>query len=371
MVTMEVRKENKMGRDRYTKAFDHQNMTPAPASDANIRIIWTSEDGIQICTSTASPPSTANTFAEGCLYIKSNAASNDTLYVNNGTYASPSFEKIISTGNVIDEIENDHLADTAAGVGPSPLIWDGAPWLEVALDPAKGFSHWEDFGMPDVYATTVLNGGLLFTIVQGGSGTCAALTTSQGGILQMSTAADAADDGAIVQFPGLQCLPAVGTTIYYEARVNVNNDQGDIFIGLGDSAGVTDFLNNGTVITNKDYAAFFRDDGTADANISAAACDGTNITTEDDVVTDVDKDAYIKYGVVINGIGGTDGSTVKFYVDGVLVKTVTEAGANDGVPDKVICPVFEVAAHTTAAILMNIDWFRLLVYNSTNGTARA
>ena len=145
MRTTDVGKGNKMGRDRFTKGYDHQNMVPAPASDANIRIIWTSEDGIQICTSTAAPPSTANTFAEGCLFIKSNASSNDVLYVNNGTYASPSFEKILSSGNVVTEIENDHLATAADDTGPSPLLWDAAPVLETILDPGKGMYVWEDF----------------------------------------------------------------------------------------------------------------------------------------------------------------------------------------------------------------------------------
>ena len=369
---MEVGKEVKMGRDRFTKAYDHNNMVPAPASTAVIRIIWTSEDGIQICTGTGTAPTTANTFAEGCLYFKSNASADDTLYVNNGTYASPSFERVIINSNVIAELQTSDQSGTAAGVGPSPLIWDDAPLLQVMLDPSKGFFHFEDFTMPDVYATTVLNGGVLFT-QQNGAGTVAALTTSAGGILRMDTGTAAADDGPSVQFPGLQCFPQVGTVIYFEARVKVDNDQGDIFVGLCDSASVTSVLGTGTIITNKDHAGFFRDDGTTDANMSAQTCDHVNITSEDDIVTDIDKDKYIKYGLVITGDGDSALDTVKFYVNGVLKKTVTDTNGNgdDGIPDKVIAPLFEVHAHDAGSIKMDLDWMRLLVYHATDGTARA
>ena len=360
-----------MGRDRFTMGFDHNNMTPANVGTAAIQVIWRTVDGVIDCWGTT-VPTTVNTFAEGCIFHKVNASANDTLYVNNGTYASPSFEKVLSTGNVVDEIENDYLADTNAGVGPSPVIWDSAPWLEVMLDPAKGFGHFEDFMLPDVYATTVLNGGLLFT-QQNGAGAVAALTTGAGGLLEMDTGTAAADDGPSVQFPGIQCFPQPGLVIYFEARVKVDNDAGDYFVGLSDSASVTSVLGTGTILTNKDHAGFFRDDGTTDANVSAQTCDGTNVTSEDDVVTDVDKDKYIKYGVVITGDGDTAGDNVKFYINGVLVKTVTDAdaGGDDGIPDKVIAPLFEVHAHTTASIKMDLDWMRILVYHTTNGTARA
>ncbi len=350
----------------FNLAWEHDNMIPGPVPASAARKIYSVEgasDKMALEAYGTTVPTDGTTgFAPGCTFKKTDGALGTALYINEGT----------ETSCVFNPVATATLADTAAGVGPSPLIWDGAPLLEVMLDPAKGFHHFEDFMLPDVYATTVLNGGLLFTIVAGGSGTVAALTTAQGGVLELDTAGDAADDGAIVQFPGMQVLPQPGQVIYFEARVKMDMDDGDAFIGLSDTASVTNMLGTGTVVTNKDHAAFFRDDGVADANIGAQACDGTDITSEDDVVTDIDKTAYVKYGIVITGDGDTAGDNVKFYVNGVLVKTVTDTDGtgDEGVPDGLIAPTFQINAHTNASDVMTIDWFRFLTYHATNGTAR-
>lgn len=34
---------------------------------------------------------------------------------------------------------------TAGGIGPSPLIWDDCPILDMMLDPTKGYYHFDDF----------------------------------------------------------------------------------------------------------------------------------------------------------------------------------------------------------------------------------
>ncbi len=354
-----------MGARRANMGYHLNDMIAAKAGIVTPFVIFKSEDGVLECYGTT-VPTTTNTYAEGCLFHKVNASANDTFYVNNGTYASPSFELVLSTGNVITEIQNDHQASVADDGGPSPLIWDGAPVLETILNPGKGFHVFEDFLTPDVYATTVLNGGLLFT-QQNGAGTVAADLTLASGILTMDTGTAGADDGPSVQFPGMQCKPGVGTVIYFEARVKLDMDDGDTIIGLSDSASVTSLLGTGTIVTNKDMAVFFRDDGVADASMGIQTCDGTNVLSTDDVLTDVDKTAYETYGIVITGNGATTGDNVKYYHNGVLVSTNTTLNT---IPDKIMCPIFQVQAHTTAQDLMIIDWFRLLVYNSTSGTAR-
>lgn len=355
-----------MSGTRFTLGFDRHNMVPSAAATSEIYVVTNTEDGIAEFYATGAPPTTANKYAEGCIYHKHNASSNDTLYVNNGTYASPSFEKVLSSGNVIDEIENDHLASSADDSGPSPLIWDGAPVLEVMLNPGKGFHVWEDFLTPDVYATGVLNGGLLFT-QQNGAGTVAADLTLAGGILTLDTGTAAADDGPSVQFPGMQVLPAPGTTIYLEYRLKIDMDDGDVFIGIADSAGATGHLGVGTIATDKDMACFFRDDGTVDAKMGHQVGDGSNVDTADDTIADVDKAAYENYGIVITGDGATAGDNVKFYHKGVLVKTNSTLNT---IPDKVLCPLLTIQAHAAAQDLMTVDWMRMLVYNGTAGTVR-
>ncbi len=344
-----------MSRTRYTVPFDLHNMVPGPAGVAAVQVIYKSEDGVLECYGTT-VPSTASTFAEGCLFHKVNATSADVIYTNIGTYASPNFVELAAL----------EMASAADDSGPSPLIWDNAPVFEVMLNPGKGFHVFEDFLLPDVYATTVLNGGLLFT-QQNGAGAVAGLLTGAGGLLEMDTGTAAADDGPSVQFPGMQVLPAPGTTIYFEARVKVDMDNGDTIIGLSDSASVTSLLGTGTIVTNKDMAVFFRDDGVTDTDMGVQTCDGTNTASIDDALGDVDKTAYETYGIVITGDGATAGDNVKFYHKGVLVSTNTTLNT---IPDKVLCPIFQVQAHTNAQDLMTIDWFRLLVYNSTAGTVR-
>jgi len=124
-----------MARTRYTLAFDHHNMVPAPAASSTIKTIFKTEDGILLCYGTAAAPSTANTYAEGCVYIKLVAAGVSVMYKNYGTYASPDFEEVLDVNNVTDQIQAEYLAGTAADNGPSPLIWDDAPVLDVILNP--------------------------------------------------------------------------------------------------------------------------------------------------------------------------------------------------------------------------------------------
>jgi len=355
-----------MSRTRYTMAFDAHNMVPGPAARSTVQVLWRTEDGVTDCYGTGSAPTTANTYAEGCIYRKFVAAGVSIIYYNYGTYASPDFEALLDVNNVVNQIEAEHLATAADDSGPSPLIWDDAPVLEVTLNPGKGFHVFEDFLYPDVYATGVLNGGLLMT-QQSGGGAAAILSTVAGGVLEMDTGTAGADDGPSVQFPGMQVLPAPSTKIYFEARVKVDMDNGDTIIGLGDSASVSNLLGTGTIVTNKDMAVFFRDDGVADAKMGIQTGDGSNVDSADDVLTDVDKTAYETYGIVIDGDGATAGDTVKYYHKGVLVRTDSTLNT---IPDKVMCPIFQVQAHTTAQDLMDIDWFRLLVYNSTAGTVR-
>ena len=359
---MDDRREMKMGRDRFTKAYDHHNMVPAPAGTSAVRTIWNSEDGIQIATGTGTPPTTASTYCEGCIYIKANASSNDTLYVNNGTFASPSFEKVLSTGNVVTEIENDHLATAADDTGPSPLLWDGAPVLEVILDPGKGYHKFEDY-LNSLTATET--GGTLTTST---AGTFTDDPTAAGGIMALDNAANTANIQTNLAWVNMQCKPGVGTHIYFEVRAKIGVDDGGLIIGLMDDS-TTDPIGSGTVVVNTDHAIFFRDTGTGAAAVGTQTCDGTNVDSSDTSVADSDKDKFETWGIHIFGNGATAGDYVKYYHNGVLVDTATTLNT---IPDAVMCPTLSVDnIGDTTQQLITIDWMRLLVFNATSGTARA
>ncbi len=350
----------------FNQAFQLHNMIPGPAGVATVQVVYNGEDGILDCYGTT-VPTAANTFAEGCTFRKVNASSNDTLYVNNGTYASPSFELVLSSGNVISEIDADHLADTAGSPGPSPLLWDDAPLLEVMLNPEKGYFLFEDFN------NSLTETDVAATLTQTtGSGTFTDDPTVAGGVSVLDNAANTANVSTNLAFLAMQVKPGVGTHIFFEARVQVGVDDGGILIGLHDDSS-TDPLT-ATINVNTDHAVFFRDEGVGAAAMGTQACDGTNVTSSDTSITDVDKDAYETFGIHIFGDGNTAGDYVKFYHEGVLVATVTDAdgGGDDGVPDAVICPTFSIDnVGDTTQMLARIDWMRILCYNATAGTARA
>lgn len=359
-----------MGRDRYTKAFDHHNMTPAPAAVATVRTIWNTEDGIMVASGITVPTDSTTGYAEGCIFVHVDGSAGSMLYVNEGSGTLCDFNPLLTqgnTGDLIDAIETYDLATAADDKGPSPLLWDSAPVLEVMLDPGKGFHVFEDFLNSLTEAET---GGTLTQTT--GSGTFTDLPSVAAGVMVLDNAANTANHATSLAYINMQCKPGVGTHIYFEARVKVGVDTGGLLIGLCDDS--TADVITASIPTNTDHAVFFRDEGMGTAAIGTQACDGSGITSSSTTITDSDKDAYENFGIHIFGDGNTAGDYVKFYHLGALVATVTDAdgGGDDGVPDAVICPTFAVDnMGDTIQSTLTIDWMRLLVYNAISGTVRA
>ncbi len=341
---------------RFQLAYDHHNMTPAPAGTADFWNMYESEDGILDFYGTAAPPTTASTYAEGCIYHKVNDTNGDTLYVNIGTYASPNFVKLATL----------EMATAADDTGPSPLLWDDAPLFEVIMDPGKGYFMFEDY----LNSLTAVETGA--TLTTSSSGTFTDDPSVAGGVMVLDNAANTANIQSNLAWVNMQCKPGVGTHIYFEARVKIGVDTGAFLIGLHDDS-TTDPLT-ASINTNTDHAVFFRDEGMGTAAVGHQACDGTNVTTSSTTIADSDKDEFENWGIHIFGNGNTAGDYVKFYHKGVLVATVTDAdgGGDDGIPDAVICPTLAVDnVGDTIQSALTIDWMRLLVFNTTSGTARA
>jgi len=79
------------------ESFRHENMIPSPAASAVIIPIWETEDGVLLCYGTAAYTvleADTDTYAPGCLYIKSLAAGSSLLYMNEGTKAAPDFDLV-------------------------------------------------------------------------------------------------------------------------------------------------------------------------------------------------------------------------------------------------------------------------------------
>lgn len=279
------------------------------------------------------------------------------VYINTGNRASGcKFKPMVDSGG-------GGYADADRQTGPSNM-WDDAPLLEVILDPTKGCYMFEDFIDSLTAAET---GGTLTQTA--GSGTFTDDPASAGGIMVLDNAANTANHSTNLAWINMQCKPGVGTHIFFEVRAKMGVDDGGVFIGLADDSS-TDITGSGTVVVNTDHAGFFRDTATGAAAMGHQACDGSNVTTSDTTIADVDKDLFETFGIHIFGDGDTAGDYVKFYHKGALVATVTDAdgGGDDGVPDAVICPTLAIdnIGDTTQQTL-TIDWMRVLVYNTAGG----
>ena len=100
-------------------------------------------DGKTIAYGTTVPSDATIGYSPGCQFWDLSAGA---LYINEGTKTSCAFKKLTSTASIVSDIEDaGHLSGTAAGLGPSPLIWDESKLLEVMLDPTAGFLYFNDF----------------------------------------------------------------------------------------------------------------------------------------------------------------------------------------------------------------------------------
>lgn len=232
---------------------------------------------------------------------------------------------------------------TAAGKGLSPLIWDDCPVQALQMNPELGFIYYNDYvGQIDV--TT--GDGYVITAVT--SGNIEAVVDEQCGVLQVSSGGNAsADDGVNVQLQNCMVKPAAGVTIFFEARCKMT-DTGDdqYYIGL---AGVdTTLIAAGIMDDVVSKCGFFRIAASTADKISAI----TARTSADDATADVASIAdatYAKLGFVIDGL-----TSVKFYVEGVLVETGTTAAniAND-----VMCLSYVAQVEQTSADAdLDVDW---------------
>ncbi len=336
------------GQSRKQLAYDHHEMTAAPAGTADFWRMYKSEDGVLDFYGTAVPPSTVNTYAEGCIYHKVNDTNEDTLYVNIGTFALPNFAKLAV-------LEMSSVADDG---GPSPLIWDGAPLFEVMLNPARGYYLFTDFTEGD-YTTAAS----LWTVTQNASGT---LTNGveQGGVCIFDAGAATNTQGITCQMHGLSILPEPGTTIRIEWRCKIDEDAGNVLMGLG-AVGTTDWASDGSIVVNADCAVIFRDGGTTASAWSYQNCDGSNVQTEDDVFTTSDT-GYETFGIVIVGDGAASTDSITYYRNGVA----SSAAATDvtDMPDAVMVFTVETRADGTDQPVIVMDWLRILVSNSTDGS---
>lgn len=320
----------------YNVWYELANMIAAPLAVAEPVIMYETEDGVLAAYGTT-VPSTADVYAVGCEFIKVDGTNANVRYVNVGTKAVPDFQTVLTAGNDA----------TAAGAGPSPLIWDDADLLSVLLDPTQGVYYFNDY-MDTIDVTT----GDGYVVTQTNSGAIAGDPAADGGVLVVDSAGNnAADDGANVQLPNCTVLPLAGRTIRFEARVKVV-DAGDDQYYIGLAAADTTLIAAGIMDNVVDKAGFFRIAASTADKISVQNSRGAGGTVDADAADLVD-DTWIKLGIVIDGL-----TSVKYYVDGVLVSTTTVTAE---IPNAVMALSYVAQCEQTSADAeLRVDWVRIL-----------
>jgi len=267
--------------------------------------------------------------------------------------------------NIGNMLDNEHLAaGTASGYGPSPKIWSSCPVLPIMLDPTKGFVYFNDF--LHAFAATDTNNqcydGLLHT--ERTQGSISNAPAVPGGVVVLDAGATSVDKGITGQLVGCQCEPASGTIIYIEWRCLVNVGGGQMFMGLCCDSVTAPVTSSDAIVTNKNYAGFYRDSDTGDTDWSVGVCDASSSETSDDEVSGASESVYEKFGLVFEGIGAVSGSKVTFYHKGEPVYATNDI--ND-LPLLLMCPTFQADGDGTDRPYIYLDWLRVAVHNATNG----
>lgn len=293
-------------------------------------------------------------YAKGCTFKD---VTDGKVYVNKGSSTSCSFQELLSGASA---------SGTAAGRGPSPLIWDGCPVLNFIMDPTQGWVYFNDF---------ITNGVVLAanqTVTRLGDGVLACTAATAGTVI--TTEADAREgevkletttdneDCIISMLGGVHTSGHVtfeaGKQTWFEARVknlNITDAKFGVFCGFAEEGLVatTTLIAAAGTMANKDYIGFHSleaDGDTFDTVYNTAAGGGS--TLKGDAVT-IAADTYTKLGMYC------DGSIIRFYANGVeLADTLALATAN--VPNgEELAFYFGIMSAHGDLCSASIDWVRV------------
>ena len=244
-------------------------------------------------------------------------------------------------------------ADTSAG--PSAAIWGNCTPLD---DETVGFVYYDHFLGP-FDPTTALG----YTITQEASGVLE-VADGKGGWLNVSSDGhNAAHDGINAQLlsatGGENYIPAVGKDIWFEARIKVNDETDEFFVGLCDRE--TDIIEQTTGmldVTARNMLAFYTDAGTTATYLEFVTAKAGSADQNTDVAggAAIADDTFVKVGFRL-WTGDDNLMRVTPYIDGTPYTVVTDT---DDIPvlDMAVSYVAQVAA-TGANAELYIDWIRV------------
>ena len=238
----------------------------------------------------------------------------------------------------------DALYTGTLGVGYSELIWQDCPWEDIKRDPGIGIAYEDDYNGSNNLTTAE---GWVITAVT--TGTLALLAAEGGAIVADSAGNGSIDDGVNAQQVNNRFLPAAGKTIWFEARVKMNDATDQYFIGL--AATDTTLIASGVIDDVSDKCGFFHHAASTDNKISSITARGSADDATADVGDNAD-DTYVTLGFKITGL-----TSVEFFRNGVLVETGTTAA---NIPNAAMCLSLVAQVEVADADAeMTVDWVRI------------
>ncbi len=300
---------------------------------------WTDYDGTAVANTIF--PAATSTFK--ILRVSTPHA----LYENVGDQAQGCKFKEVITTDYAKFTSVDHQ------VGPSAQLWKDCPILKMMIDPGFGFYYFDDFMGPGVTvgADEDADGaGWTTTYLASVADAEFGPVIGAGGELHIAELDGTKDQGINMQLLNCCVKPAAGKTIWFEARIQVNEIDNHVFIGLA-SADTTLILLGIMDETNPSAIGFFTDEASGSGlggTITEKA--GANDTTEDIVTVGT---SYTNLGFKVTGI-----TKVEFYQDGKLIETgTTTANIPDGI--ELALSIYLGNEQNGSGNNLKIDWIRI------------
>lgn len=264
------------------------------------------------------------------------------------------------------------LGTDSAGTEPSPAIWSRLSMTDIFHGKARHF--FEDFttlGIPLAVASNaaVYSGEHAWYSYQDTGDVVTQLATDANGVLNLALAAtdnneswlQAGSAGSVMFIPKTKANG--GTSILFEARVNMSTLVGNMFVGLAEeaSAAANFIADSAGTLADKDYIGFLVDeDAPTVARFVYRKSGGTATNISASAHTFV-ADTFVKLGFVIDMPDGNLNQRIKTFVNGedigaYLTNTLYETTADFPTGEELHC-IFG-GKNNNAAKIVRADWIR-------------
>jgi len=246
----------------------------------------------------------------------------------------------------------------------SAAIWETCPWVEMQADPGLGFTFWDDFVKPELFADGTPKGGYMTD--QDTDVTIQSLETYDevGGVLEIANNDADNDFGHIwVGDSATTALMVIAATshkpFWFEARfkkAGIGNDGLAFFVGLGevglmstDGGALADDTGE---VKDENFIGFQCLNADGDAMLPVFKADGQTKANGTSVALVADK--YINVG--LHG----DGTVINAYVNNVVKHAITAALiAGATFPSaQYLTPMVLTKTGSAAEVAFQMDWWR-------------